>query len=394
MNDAGPPTQPVHGDRARLSARPPARIEYDLHGIVGVRLRDPGPEDVRAVSRAIGPPARRLEQEPDLVIRFVERLASGGPLRRLGPGGAAFTDDAFLLVGGGRERRPQARVPLADLGTAPCELVCERGLPGGVPLLVSILNLTALGKGWVPLHASAFVFNGVGAIAAGWAGGGKTGALLAFMAAGALYVGDDWVYVRGDGSEMRGLPAPLEVRAEYLDELPHFRTRLDSGLNRSERLWARSLRLARRAEEALSRASGAGRDGRVQTALRRRSRASVRPEALFGPEACALTGPLDRVLLVLAHDDPDVRLTPADAADVARRLAFALEHEWQELLSYYVQFRFAFPDARSSLLEERKELQRAGMARALAGKRAYVLSHPSPAPVRELFHAVSPVFDR
>jgi hypothetical protein len=372
-------------------------VDYDLHGIVGVRLLDAGAEEVRAVSTSIGPPTPRLERTPDLVVRFVERL-DGGRLHWLAGGRAAFTDDEFVLLGGAGRARPRAHVPLAQVGATPCELVCERGLPGGVPLLVPIVNLTALGKGWVPVHASAFVFNGVGAIAAGWAGGGKTGTLLAFMAAGAVYVSDDWVYVGADGSEMRGLPAPLEVKPEYLDQLPHLRSHAESSLHRSQRLRVRGLRFARRADEAVRgshRLAATARGAeRVRAGLARRLRVRIRPDALFGSRACALAGRLDKVFLVLAHDASDLRLTPADAPDVARRLGFALEHEWKELVSYYVQFRFAFPDARNVLLEEREGRQRAGVARALSGKPAYIVSHASPAPLRQLFDALSPLFDR
>jgi len=362
--------------------------DFDLHGIVGLRLVDPAPEDVSTISAELGLVPQQLERAPDIVLRFVDRVPSSGPLRRVGSSAAAFDDDAFLLLRSARGGRPCARMPFERLGMSPCEIVCERGC--GVPLLGPILGVTALGRGWVPVHASAFVFGGVGTIAAGWAGGGKTGTLLAFMAAGARYVSDDWVYIRRDGAEMRGLPAPLEVKGDYLDQLPLLRSRVESGMRSGQRLRTAALRRARWAGEALAGGSQRLTTVRLRAALERRSRASVAPEALFGREACPLAGRLDRVLLVLTHDAPDVRVAAADSASVGRRLAFALEHEWQALLGHYLQFRFAFPDRPNPVLEDRDGTH-AAVVRALADKPAHVVSHPSTAPIRDLFDALEPV---
>src|SRR5207249_1064637 len=121
-------------------------------------------------------------------------------------------------------------IPFADIGGT-CEITCDRAA-SQVPLLVPIVNLTALGKGYLPLHASAFGFGGGGAIAAGLSRGGKTGTLLAFMAHGASYIGDDWVYVAPDGGAAFGLPGVMEVRHAYLEALPRYHARLA----RSERV--------------------------------------------------------------------------------------------------------------------------------------------------------------
>lgn len=67
-----------------------------------------------------------------------------------------------------------------------------------MPLLIALVNATALSKGVLPLHASAVTFEGTGPLVAGWSKGGKTEALLSFMRRGALYVGDEWVYLSAD----------------------------------------------------------------------------------------------------------------------------------------------------------------------------------------------------
>src|SRR5918997_82180 len=121
-------------------APPPAgHADFDLHGIVGIRLVGASPGDERAVADQLGPiRTPGLDREPDIVIRFV--------------------------------------------------------------------NLTALAKGALPLHAAAFTYRGTGVVVTGWAKGGKTETLLGFMAAGAEYVGDEWVYLDANGRHVHGIP--------------------------------------------------------------------------------------------------------------------------------------------------------------------------------------------
>jgi len=140
-------------------------IDYDLHGLAGVRLVDATPGDEAAVSRQLGPIRAPLDREPDIVVRFVDRLQTNR-LRYLGAGEAAFTDDAFLVLRSKHKVPAKVRIPFAEIGDR-CEIVCERGLPA-VPLLVPILNLTVLARGALPLHASAFVYGGTGVVATGW----------------------------------------------------------------------------------------------------------------------------------------------------------------------------------------------------------------------------------
>src|SRR5690606_33433862 len=122
-----------------------------------------------------------------------------------------FSRDGLYLLRDGR-RRVRARVTFGDGGGA-WTLECERGA-GRVPLLQPMVRLAALRRRSVPLHAAAFEVDGVGVIASGWAHGGKTTALLAFMERGARFLADDWVLLAEDGSRMVGLPGPVTVSAE------------------------------------------------------------------------------------------------------------------------------------------------------------------------------------
>src|SRR5215210_5382369 len=205
-------------------------VDYDLHGIVGVRLVGAAPGDVAAVDAQLGPIQGALRREPDIVVHFVERLDLRGPLRYVGLDDAAFADDAFVVFTGRSRARRAAKLSFEEIGGR-CELVCESGAPA-VPLLLAIINISALARGVVPLHASAFSYRGTDVLVTGWAKGGKTEALLSFMEQGAQYIGDEWIYIRPDDGHMFGIPEPIRIWDWHLDDLPHYRERLPGGARR------------------------------------------------------------------------------------------------------------------------------------------------------------------
>ena len=166
-------------------------VDLDLHGIVGIRLLDAQERDVRTVVRQIGPLVRPLDGEPDIVVRFVDELPDAGRMTYAGWPDCAATDEDFYLLRGREGVAARTLLPVDDVGSR-CEIVCERRA-GHVPHLLAVINMTALRRGVLPLHASAFTYRGVGVLATGWGKGGKTEVLLALAARGARYVGDEWV---------------------------------------------------------------------------------------------------------------------------------------------------------------------------------------------------------
>ena len=58
------------------SSNHPQRVEFDLHGLVGIRLVDPSPDDVSAVSKQLGILQSPLLHEPDITLRFVKNLVT------------------------------------------------------------------------------------------------------------------------------------------------------------------------------------------------------------------------------------------------------------------------------------------------------------------------------
>lgn len=354
-------------------------VDLDLHGLLAVRLVAPRPGDVRTVTRQLGLTPTRLSREPDLVLRFVDELPAAGALRPLG--GYAYDDAGFYAVVRGRDRHRRVRLDVASLGLPGHELVCEHGV-ATVPLLLDVLNLTALQRGLLPLHASAFTVDGTGVLVTGWAKAGKTETLLGFMAEGATHVGDEWVYLPGDG-RMLGIPEPMRVWQWHLDDLPALRSRL-TGRDRAR------LATVQVAETALRRVSrGSGLGGRVADAVGRQRFVHVRPQSFFDG-ASTLTGRLDQVFLTVTHDDPSVAVLPVSCEEVARRMTASLQLERSRLWEAYAHALFAFPGARSPALEGAGAREAALLARALAGVPAHEVRHPYPVDIPAVVRAMTP----
>jgi hypothetical protein len=372
-------------------------VDFDLHGLVGVRLMGATAGDVAAVRRQLGPVEGTLARRPDIVIRFLPQLALRGPVRLLGLGETGFTENDFFILRDRNNAPIKLRIPFEQLGEQ-CELVCQSGI-SAIPLLIAIVNLTALARGALPLHATAFRYRGCGALVTGWAKGGKTEALLAFMAHGAEYIGDEWVYLDQNG-RMHGIPEPIRVWDSHLTDLPQLRRRLPRG-SRSK-LWTlkRLIGLVNAGRNGLPRYVS----GRVLSLLNRQLHVQVPPEKLAGYFAArggetksvslgTLTGSCDKLVFIGSHDSPKVVARPIDPREVARRMVFSLQQEQQVLQSHYWMFRFAFPQRSNPLIEQLESLQRARLSEFLAGKEAYEVLHPYPAPIPKLFDVMRPLFE-
>ena len=371
-------------------SRVPGPVDYSLHGVVGIRLIDAGPNDAAAVTRQLGPIRGSLDGEPDVVIRFVDRLETSSPLCTIGVDEAGFTDDAFLVLRSKHKTRSRVQIPLERIGRR-CEIVCERGL-AAVPLLIAIVNLTALAKGVLPMHASAFTYRGTGILVTGWSKGGKTETLLGFLANGAQYVGDEWVYLTEAGRSMMGIPEPIRVWDWHLEDLPQFRALLRSADRTRLRALGLAVRSLRWSVAAGTRCGLSPVKGleRFVNLLERQRFAHLPPRKFFRHEMGPLVETPEKVFFVVNHELPDVTVRRMDPQEIARRMVYSLQEERADLMSWYRKFRFAFPDAPNRLLERAGELEAKLLTRALQNKEAYAVYHPYPVSIPLLFDAISP----
>jgi hypothetical protein len=368
-------------------------VDFNVHDLIGIRLVNPAPRDVQIVERHLGLQPAPFSGSPALVINFVDRLSAKQPLRFLGRDDVAFTDDEFILLRSRNLARARTKLAMEKIGEA-CELVCETGLPA-IPLLRQLLNLVMLARGVIPVHAAAFHHRGRGVLVTGWSHGSKTGTLLAFMAAGAKFVGDEWIYLSPAGDRMHGLPDQLEARPWYLGELPQYRRRVGlydrvrtgvtAGLAgmlgpvaaRSERRNSLGSKLVRYAHQGLV----------------DQQSVHLNPLSLFGAGDCLLASPLDVVIVAVSHEAKDVLVRPAQADLVAGRMAASFVHEQASLMSCYHKHLFAFPDRRNPLLDHVEQLYRERAEAALSGKLTYAMFHPYPVGIGALREAVETLLE-
>ena len=366
--------------------------ELDLHGIVAVRLVDASPSHLAAVRSELAPIEPCLPgspREPDVVIRFVDRIQTSAPVCAVGLDGAEFAGDAYLV--GLPDSRGRARIPLDRVGDR-CEILCEKTLPR-VPLLRSIVHLTVLARGVAPVHASAVELCGRGIVTTGWTSGGKTGILLTLMALGGRFISDDALYIAADG-RIHGLYEPLSIKDYYLDEAQQFRDRLTA----REKRRIRAVRLLestlRSLPDGLARRLSSDRTRRRLAKLAVNGRTvHVRPERLFGAERCTKSGWLSTALLAQSTDASRVELAPMPARELALRMAVSSRHEFGTLDAHYQMFRFAFPALRNAHLEDAETRILETLLPALERAQAYRLSHPYPASIRALTRALAPLAD-
>jgi hypothetical protein len=359
--------------------------DYSLHGIVGIRLVNAAPADVAAVTRQLGPIRAPLERDPDITIRFVERLRRPPRLTHVGLNDAGFTDAGFFLF----RRGARAQIDLSQIGQH-VEIVCESG-SGGVPLLIPIINLTALSNGFVALHASAFIYRGTGVVVAGWAKGGKTEALLGFMANGAKYIGDEWIYVSPAEKRAYGIPEPIRIWDWHLTHGADY-----AGLlSRRTRARFRAIKLAASLERAtspkLERVIGTAPLRRAAALLEGQLWVQIPPEEMFGRASCAYSGAFDQLFLVVSHDSPATEVEKAATSDVVPRIAVSTEHERLDFLSNFLKYRFAFPDAVNSVIDSAATIERELISDVLSAVPSHIVRHPFPAQIPTLFRAMEPV---
>lgn len=362
-------------------------MDFDLHGVVGVRLLSASPSDVAGITRQIGAMhTESLEREPDITIRFVRELPLDG-LRFVTYQSTGYTDEGFYFLRQGKNPT-RARIDFRQIG-GPCEIVCQSGL-GTVPLLIALVNMTALAKGLVPLHGSAFVQDRIGAIVTGWAKGGKTEALLSFANHGARYVGDEWVLVSEDGDTVYGVPEHMRLWEWHLESMPH----LDQLPTRAERWQFRAIHvldyLSSRAPRSLVRTLPFKAIRQAMPALRRQLHVRVSPRDIFRDATGPFSAALHKVFFMQSHESQEITVEPADPSELAARMASSVQYELLPLMSAYLEFKFAFPDAVNPMLETLSQVHGEMLVRALAGKDAYIVRHPYPVSFAELYQAMVP----
>ena len=284
------------------------------------------------------------------------------------PAGALPAEHGRVPGEGGRF--DSLAVDFSDL-QAGCTLDCS---PRVSPrALLPWVNLLLLEADVIPLHASAFVWQGCGVVVGGSAHTGKTGILLAAAHDGAEVVGDECVWLM-DGGRMRGLSLEMDIRLDYLREFPAYLPRIPP----------RDLRRAGRYRLLAGMTRFPARN--LSRKLDERARVRVDARKLFGPRAFA--GTMNRLFLSAAGADSRLSVRSIHTHGAVERVREIQLREYEPVRRRYARYRHLFPGRRNVLLDHLEDRLSALLTRALHETETFVLEHPYPVEAREMLRAV------
>lgn len=364
-------------------------VDFDLYGIVGIRLINPSDNDVNYVSRLLSRFKAELSTEPDITIRFKKNWELGD-LTYLGMNDAAFNENGFYILSSGRAPL-KAKIPFEQIGEK-CEIVCEQGIIG-IPLLHYIINLTFLKKKYLPMHASAFSYDNQGALIIGWSKGGKTEALFSFIKHGAEFIGDETVIVSPDEKKMFGIPVPVSIWEWQFSEIPELMPPLSAqkkllfkGVHFVERVYRFSSKGRKKKNAAVKLM------GEALPILRKQLNIRVNPEEIFNGRIRWDKVNLNKLVIIMSHNKDDITLDKCNTNEIADRMITSNLFELDSFNNYYNIFKFAFPGVKNDFLENVDKIYNQLLPNAISGIESYKVLHPYPVSFEKLYTVMKPIF--
>jgi len=363
-------------------------VDFNLHNLFSIRLENPSPKAIQAVKNQVGVQPSMLSGEPDLTVQYVDRFDD--PMYHLVMGKTGFIKDEFYVMAGNGRKDHRVQFPFEALGQ-PCKLICEAGTTE-IPLLNLIINLRMLAKGLVPIHASAFVSEGVGVVVNGWPKGGKTSTLFSFLNHDAQFISDDWLFVDSN-SKIYGLMQPIKLSDWQLNQLPDFQSKVA----RSKQWVIQGVRWLDSVAQAMT---GSSRTDFLPVKTFNKGlkylnesqrHVNLSPATLFGPDLVPPTGHFDVLLLTLSQDAQHITIAPMSTETAIERLLAALQNEWMQWEGYYTQFLYAFPHRRNMLMDTSRNVQRKLLEHILADKYILAVNHPHPVNLDKLYQEINRV---
>jgi hypothetical protein len=359
---------------------PPARRGYAVGPALAISVAA-STSEAADLSGRLGLPETEPPSDPDLVVTFADEELALEDVQLLGDD-SGFDGERFLILGrlaGG------ARAGAVRLGE-PIELVSSHRARS-LPLLVPLLDLAALRKSVLPLHAAVFSFEERGIAVLGWPHAGKTSALLAFLGRGARLVADDRAYVSFDPPHVAGLRGGIELRGHHLEalsNLPHppgaaVRVRLRLSLG-ADRLQARAARQS--PSGPLSRLGA-----RAAAAVAAATAAEVLPQGVVGDEGVDVER-IDTVFLMMRQLRGAISVESLSGVSARERLLALARHDRAQLRELVQKYRFAFPGTADQLdrIESIEALRIETLARDTP---VFAVSHPPASRPEELFGAMA-----
>jgi len=358
------------------------KIDFDLFGIVRIRLENPSVDDIKSMKKQIGFEPSEIENEPDIIIRFTSDFVTQD-FTFLDINSAGFTKDDFYLISGEKPFK-KIKIPFEKIGSK-IEIVCEHGMKS-IPLLNHIINFTLLGKNYLPLHSSGMSFNGKGMLIMGWAHGGKTSALMSFAMHGARYVGDDWVILSPEENLMYGLPLPISIKEWQFSQIP----KLLPPKNAKQKMIfgiIHSIDFVHKCASkiGMNKIALINLLGDVLPTLKKQLKVQIPPGKIFGDRIEKNGTPLNFVLLTLSHGNEEIRIEECDWEEVVERMINSNKFEQISMFKFYEVFKFAFPNRKNEFLENSIQLQHQLLTKALMNIKSFKVLHPYPVEFEKLY---------
>ena len=367
------------------------KIDFDLFGIVRIRLENPSVDDIKSMKKQIGFDPVESNFEPDITIQFTSELSTPG-FTFLGLNSAGYTKDDFYLISGEKTYK-KIKIPFEKIGSK-ITITCEHGVKS-IPLLNHIVNFTFLGKNYLPLHSSAVYINGNGLLVMGWTKGGKTETLMSFANHGAHYVGDEWVILSPNGEFMYGLPVPICIWEWQFSQIPNLLPKLNaktkivfSAVHFLDFVYRFSSRIG------LGKVSPVNLLEEALPAFKRQLNIRVLPKEIFKDRIKKNGAAIDFVLLAVSHDKENILIEEYDWAKIVDRMIYSNACEQMPFFEFYNVFKFAFPKKKNEFLENTEQLQHHLLTNALSRKKSYQVSHPYPVEFEQLYNKLyNKIFD-
>ena len=364
-------------------------VDYNLHNIVKIRLLNPTLSDEKSFDGFLGDYKKSFVGEPDITIKYNAKLFFEN-LTYIGLNYAGYNNEGFYILSNGRHNI-KVKIPFEKIGKN-CIIECESGIKG-IPLLNQVISLTFMSKGYVPVHASAFLFEGSGVLVMGWSKGGKTESLLSFALKGAKYVGDEIVFISGDGSKMFGIPVSVciwEWQFEQIKSLlPKIRGQkkiLFANIHLLEgiyRIFNNSVFKNTYPIKMI---------GEVLPSFQKQLNIRVTPIKIFNNYIRNELTAIDKIILVFSHASDEIKIEQIDSIELISRMINSHEYEFDTFIQFYRTFKFAFPHLINELLENLNSTQAKLLSKAMEGKEVYKVSHPYPISFEKLFLEMKNIF--
>ena len=368
-------------------------VDFDILNVVGVRLENATAKQIAVISRQLGPPADAGRADPDILIRMVDKHAAFREMRLIGIQDSGFNDEGFFIVRDEKKDLQWARIDFQRI-SEPLTIHCTGGgLASVSSLLTPILNFMMLAKDYIPLHAAAFEYLGKGVLLTGWSKSGKTETLLAFMEAGAKYIGDEYIYIDLNGDRMYGIKKPVTLWEWHLAELKRYWPAIDGKERHRIRILSNTLNFLDWTVRKRIIPAGFLRNVADQftAEIRRRRATKIYPQKLFGQEVIKNDSGIDKIIFTVTHRSQEVRVDRMDPVEVAKRMVHSHQHQRLFFQSFYYKYRFSFPERINPLVENAGRMEESALIRVFSGKDAFGFYHPCPVSFKAVFEALDPL---